>query len=354
MHRSVNLSLKFLTLKKKKKLLEVINAYRWAVNYYINYVWKNGGTLDAITLSALKLTCLTERYKSNALRYALSLISSVKTQARKANTTPTKPIFNGFPNLDAKFIKIEENKSCKLFDLILKISILGGKPIHVPLKKTVTFNKWINFPGSKLLKTVLIQENKIQFNFEINNEFKKDGKTLGIDIGLNKMIVDSDGNQYGTEFKKIIQELRRKEKGSIIRKKLCVKRRNYINTTVNSLPWDLIKVLGIEELKDLKKGKSKNRSKKFRTAIAPWVYSQILRRIKEKAEENRVLVVSVPPAYTSQTCPICGMVSKLNRKGEKFKCIACGHTADADHVGSLNVLTRTLQILQEYRVPEAA
>ena len=117
---------------------------------------------------------------------------------------------------------------------------------------------------------------------------------------------------------------------------------------------DLIKVLGIEELKDLKKGKSKNRSKKFRTAIAPWVYSQILRRIKEKAEENRVLVVSVPSAYTSQTCPICGMVSKLNRKGEKFKCIACGHTADANHVGSLNVLTRTLQILQEYRVPEAA
>ena len=273
MHRSVNLSLQFLTSKKRNKLLEVVNAYRWVVNYYINYVWKNGGTLDASTLATLKLTCLTERYKSNALRYALSLISSVKTQARKAGTTPTKPIFNGFPNLDAKFVKIEENKTCKLFDLILKISILNGKPIYIPLKKTKVFNKWVNFPGSKLLKTILLLENKIQFNFEVNNEFKKEGKILGIDIGLNKMIVDSDGNQYGTKFKEIIQELRRKEKGSESRKRLCTERRNYINTTVNSLPWNLIKILGVEELKDLKKGKSKKRSKKFRTAMAPWVYS---------------------------------------------------------------------------------
>lgn len=354
MHRSVSLNLKFLTSKKKRKLLEVVNAYRWAVNYFINYVWKNGGKLDAETLSILKLTCLTERYKSNALRYALSLISSIKIQARKANKVPTKPVFNGFPNLDAKFVKIEESKSCKEFDLVLKVSVLNGKPIHVLLKKTKIFNKWMDFPGSKLLKTILLLEDKIQFNFEISSELKKEGKILGVDIGLNKMIVDSNGNQYGTEFKRIIQELRLKEKGSESRKRLCIERKNYINSAVNSLPWDSIKILGIEALKDLKKGKSEKRSKKFRTAMAPWVYSQVLRRIKEKAEENRVLVVPVPPAYTSQTCPACGVVSKLNRKGEKFKCTVCGHTADSDHVGALNVLVRTLQVLQEFRVPEAA
>ena len=35
--------------------------------------------------------------------------------------------------------------------------------------------------------------------------------------------------------------------------------------------------------------------------------------------------------HSSQTCPICGYVSKDNRKTQKeFKCISCGYRANAD------------------------
>lgn len=49
--------------------------------------------------------------------------------------------------------------------------------------------------------------------------------------------------------------------------------------------------------------------------------------------------VSVRPAYTSMTCPECGLVSKENRRKEivadgfemeQFKCVTCGHEAHAD------------------------
>ena len=167
-----------------------------------------------------------------------------------------------------------------------------------------------------------------------------------------RMISDSNGNHYGQEFKNLLCEFKNKQSGSESRHRLCRQRSQYINKVVDELPWDELSVIGVEDLKNLKKGKNPKRSKSFRKSVAPWVYRQVLRRIKEKAEENRVLVVSVPPAYTSQTCPSCRVVQSRNRKGESYKC-SCGYSGDADTVGALEVLARTLLIVREFRVPGA-
>ncbi|MDE0152780.1 MAG: transposase [Gammaproteobacteria bacterium] len=49
-------------------------------------------------------------------------------------------------------------------------------------------------------------------------------------------------------------------------------------------------------------------------------------------------VRKVPPAYTSQTCHLCGHVDKDSRKKTDFKCTACGHADDADVNAALNIL----------------
>ena len=54
-------------------------------------------------------------------------------------------------------------------------------------------------------------------------------------------------------------------------------------------------------------------------------------------------VIKVAPAYTSQTCPVCGHCEAKNRPTQaKFKCLCCGHTDNADHVAALNILARGL------------
>ena len=63
--------------------------------------------------------------------------------------------------------------------------------------------------------------------------------------------------------------------------------------------------------------------------------------------------MKVHPAKTSQTCPECGTVSNLNRKGENFKCVKCNYTNDSDTVGALNVLARTLSTLGNLEFPRA-
>ena len=132
---------------------------------------------------------------------------------------------------------------------------------------------------------------------------------------------------------------------------LNAERITLINQVINLLPWTQLSVLGVENLNNLKLGKQKNRGKVFRKALAPWTYRRVLDRIGHKAQENRVRLVAVPPAYTSQKCPACSKVTSENRKGEHFQCVRCGYGNDADTVGALNVLARTLDTLGSLQSP---
>jgi len=55
---------------------------------------------------------------------------------------------------------------------------------------------------------------------------------------------------------------------------------------------------------------------------------------------NGSTLVKVWPAYSSQTCPVCGHVDVASRVGERFLCTACGHRDHADVNASVNIKTR--------------
>ena len=55
------------------------------------------------------------------------------------------------------------------------------------------------------------------------------------------------------------------------------------------------------------------------------------------------LLLLVDPAYTSQICPVCGVVDAGNRKTQaEFHCLHCGHEAHADVNAAQNILARGL------------
>jgi len=49
-------------------------------------------------------------------------------------------------------------------------------------------------------------------------------------------------------------------------------------------------------------------------------------------------LIKVPAAYTSQRCSSCGHTHADNRKGEKFRCLQCGHEEHADTNAAKNIL----------------
>jgi putative transposase len=60
-----------------------------------------------------------------------------------------------------------------------------------------------------------------------------------------------------------------------------------------------------------------------------------------KLEERGGDLVSVDPAYTSQTCSACGCIDKRSRESQaRFVCIDCGHQEHADTNAAINIKRR--------------
>lgn len=70
--------------------------------------------------------------------------------------------------------------------------------------------------------------------------------------------------------------------------------------------------------------------------------------LAHKAESAGRKLIPVDPRNTSRTCPACGHASGENRTTQaKFECTQCGHTANADQVGALNVAIRAGLVLPD-------
>ena len=79
-------------------------------------------------------------------------------------------------------------------------------------------------------------------------------------------------------------------------------------------------------------------------------YSRIVRLLRlsnvknwllTQAEKLGIRVHLTPSHYTSQQCPECGHIDRENRKTqEEFRCVNCGHEANADCNAAVNIKSR--------------
>ncbi len=68
-------------------------------------------------------------------------------------------------------------------------------------------------------------------------------------------------------------------------------------------------------------------------------HADFRRMLAYKCARSGARLVTVDPAYTSQTCQACRQVSPENRKSQAvFLCTACGFAANADWNAAVNVL----------------
>jgi transposase len=138
---------------------------------------------------------------------------------------------------------------------------------------------------------------------------------------------------------KINDILSRKKKGSKNFLQAQQHRQNYINWSINQINFSGVKILRIEQMKDLRRGKASSRK------MSHWTYTLIFDKLRRKSLEKDVLLEEVNPTYTSQRCSNCGWTQKANRKGKKFKCKLCGFATDADFNASLNIANSELEAI---------
>jgi IS605 OrfB family transposase len=196
----------------------------------------------------------------------------------------------------------------------------------------------------------------------------------GLDAGLSEVFTDEFGTHYGAAFGSVLvkqsdricdqgrkrnklyqleKKYRRQgnlKKANRIRKfnlgtkKQKAKQRlakTEISRQVNTEIKQLLKsrqpsIIVSEKLNLRGKAHSKNMSRR----VSAWVRGTLDERLAFKASAGGSCRKHVNPAYSSQTCPYCGYLHKINRSGDTFQCQHCGHRDDADRVAALNLKTR--------------
>src|SRR5215469_3724272 len=98
LRRACRLSTKFATTTKRHEIGRLLEAYRGAVNFYICSLWQDPGALDKQTLARLspERTRLQSMQKEQALRQALSIVSSTRRASTPAFHGHGRPLRRGY------------------------------------------------------------------------------------------------------------------------------------------------------------------------------------------------------------------------------------------------------------------
>jgi IS605 OrfB family transposase len=167
-------------------------------------------------------------------------------------------------------------------------------------------------------------------------------KTLGIDIGIAKPIVCSDGKIIGSgsyiKHKKL-EFGKARAKHQKHKDQITNKQSHWTDDLNHKLSAKLIdhcisNNIGVLALENLKGGHLANR--KFRKYS--WAFKDLLNKISYKAHNAGLEVIGVDPRYTSQTCSSCGQKEKSNRISQGlYVCSNCGARLNADINAARNI-----------------
>src|SRR3984957_17369398 len=191
---------------------------------------------------------------------------------------------------------------------------------------------------------------------------------VGIDVGVARFATMSDGSFIAplASFRKHEQRLAkhyprmaRKVKGSSnwkkaksriqrIHARIADARADFLHKASSTISKNHA-MIAVEDLKISNMSKSAKgtvdapgrnvRAKSgLNKSILDQGWGEFRRQLEYKTAWRGGYFVAVDPKNTSRTCPCCGHVSAGNRKTQAlFACVRCGHEANADHVGALNV-----------------
>ncbi len=337
MIRKSTISLKHANTGKKEKILYFLAEYKVLVNCYIDHLWNNQIFSGMFVKDIPEIgTHLSARIQQCAAKQALAIVKSQRKRRKK-----TKPKYTRLlANLDSRFVEIKEGSNS--FDLWLKLSSFERKvKLWLPSQKHVQFNKFSSWNMKKSIRLYEKDEDLfVDVYFEKEKPTKKEkGQSIGFDIGYKKLLVDSNGKQYGTDFSKIAEKIARKTQGSKAFKRSLQERDEFINRVVKTVDISTVKQIVVEDLKNVKKNSKGKIRKSFNNKLQRWTYPKILKKLEMISEENGVHFLKINPAFTSQTCSLCKTVDKSFRKGEQFRCGKCGLQLDADHNAARNVLS---------------
>jgi IS605 OrfB family transposase len=321
-------------------LMETLSRFAAACNDVLNVSQENH-TTNKVKLQHLCYYEIKEKYGlvANMVIRAIARVAEASKKKRKLS----RP---------RRFNPTSMSLDKDLFRFIEKAESISLATINGRLKLKLDIGNFQRglLVGQKPTSAVLFynkQKKAFYINMVINREVPfppNTGKIVGIDRGIYNLAATSTGMKFSgrqamhmrKHYSKLRQSLQKKgTKGAkCLLKRLSGKEQRVMRDINHRISKAIVQSCSPGDtlvMEDLKYIRDRIRvARKQRQIQHSWAFGQLGDFIEYKAAERGINVVYVDPHYTSQRCPVCGHVSRNNRRKHLFKCVSCDHTANAD------------------------
>lgn len=253
------------------------------------------------------------------------------------------------------------NQNYRFKDNCLEFPVMvDGKSKRISVFVKLTDRQRALLSGEKFGTMRIVTKNHTlvaQIVYDVSEpERKSEGNVMGVDLGIKCPAVSycSDGSVkfYGNGRKN--KYMRRHY--AYLRKKLQVSKKmkavERINNKEQRIMRDIdhkisrsivdtavehqVNVIKLEQLQNIRH--ATRTSRKNNHSLHTWSFYRLAQFIEYKAKLAGISVEYVNPAYTSQTCPVCGSVH--HAKDRNYTC-ECGFHIHRDLLGAMNIENST-------------
>ena len=342
---------------QSKTLSDTCAVYLECCNMVSKVAWEYR-TISQKTLHQLVYRRLRDEYKVKA-QMAQSSLTRVIGNYRTIKEMHGSPWATGRPEYRSPGYDLVWNRDYSILkDGRLSVSTLSGRiklPVdwdHVPeayRRGKFGTARLLNRGGKWLLL--------IPSTVELPDPAQPQ-QVVGVDMGVRFLATTYDGEgrtvfydgkevkRKREHYKKLRASLQKKGTRSARRRlrKIGKRENRWMRDVNHQVSKALVSrqskptLFALENLSGVRRATEKVR-KGDRYVQVSWAFYQLRQMIEYKAANAGHYVIVVDPRYTSQTCPTCGIVRKVNRrkKTHEYQCSNCGYRSNDDRVAAMNI-----------------
>jgi transposase, IS605 OrfB family, central region len=327
----------------------------------------NGVSISKYTTADVKAN-LPSALINQCIRDAKSIVRKYNKAYRDAERKNTKLAKQGKAIKIVATLPVLKKSCCYINNQNYKINdtniefpvIVNGKSKRLSIRTKMTDKQKAIFASHKLGTMRIVYKNNsivAQIVYEADEPaILNEGNIMGVDLGIKCPAVSyiSDGNirfygngrknKYMRRHYKYLRKKLQKAKHIDAVKRINDKEQRIMRDIDHKLSHDIVetavahnvKVIKLERLANIRS--TTRTSRKNNHSLHNWSFYRLAQFIEYKAKLSGIAVEYVNPAYTSQTCPVCGHVHHANDRNYTCK---CGFHIHRDVLGAMNICNST-------------